>query len=230
MDDGRSLDDNGVVSRREPIAQWWAGIDRRAAIGVGAAAIALALGAAWWRQSTPASLPPPSAGISSHARHPSTTSKSSAAVVVDVVGAVMRPGVVSLPAGARVVDAIDAAGGALTVADVEQLDLAAHAVDGARIYVPRRGEHVDPSLSGGGAPGDPNAGSADGPATPAAPINLNTATQAQLETLPGIGPSLARAIIAERVRRGGFRRVADLGSVRGIGPRRLAELQPLVTV
>lgn len=201
-------------------------IDRRRAVALGLALAVVAGGAAWWRRSTSGALPPlPPAASVSRASEP--TSSSVAPVVVHVAGAVVRSGVVQLPAGARVVDAIDAAGGARRDADVDQLDLAAKVVDGSRIYVPRKGERVPPAPAGSGggsASGSGTGTSSDGP------VNLNTATEAQLDALPGIGPSLAAAIIAERDRRGGFRNVSELGSVRGIGPRRLAELTPLVTV
>ena len=153
-------------------------------------------------------------------------------VVVHVAGAVVRPGVVSLPAGSRVVDAIDAAGGVVILADPHQLDLAAVLIDGTRIYVPLIGERVSPANPGAGVTGV----TAEGVPTPGGVgiatvvVNLNTATQAELETLPGVGPSLARAILAERERLAGFSTVADLKRVRGIGDRRFEQLEPLVTV
>lgn len=158
-----------------------------------------------------------------------TSGTTSSTVVVHVAGAVVRPGVVSLASTARVVDAIDAVGGPRADADPDQLDLAAHVTDGSRIYVPRRGEVVTPA-----APSGPGAGSAvDGtpdPAGPNGPVHLNTATTAELEALPGIGPSLAQAIVAERSRLGGFRRIDDLRRVRGIGDRRFEQLRPLVAL
>ncbi len=202
---------------------WWPP-ERRRLIAVGLAAVGLAIGAAWMRRSAPAALPPPAAPRAVHDSFASTST--TPPVIVHVAGAVLRPGVVTVPFGSRVIDAIDAAGGARADAEIDRLDLAARVVDGTRIYLPRRGETPSVNAAGGdsggvsGAPGDAAAG----------PVNLNSATEVQLETLPGIGPSLAKAIIAERERRGGFRRVEDLGDVRGIGPRRLADLKPLVTV
>jgi competence protein ComEA len=146
-------------------------------------------------------------------------------VTVHVAGAVARPGVVELPGGGRVIDAVEAAGGGLPDADLDRMNLAARLVDGQRVLVQRVGEPP--------APADPSAG----PTTPSggagptgAPISLNTATQEQLETLPGIGPTLAEAIITERDRRGGFRSVNELRDVRGIGDKRFADLEGLVTV
>ena len=146
-------------------------------------------------------------------------------VTVHVAGAVARPGVVELSGGGRVIDAVEAAGGGLPDADLDRMNLAARLVDGQRVLVQRVGEPP--------APADPSAG----PTTPSgdagptgAPISLNTATQEQLETLPGIGPTLAEAIITERDRRGGFRSINELRDVRGIGDKRFADLEGLVTV
>jgi competence protein ComEA len=119
--------------------------------------------------------------------------------------------------------AIDAAGGATTVADLDGLNLAAPVVDGQRIYVPIAGE-VDPVAvpSGPVAGGDPSA--------PDAPIDLNRAGIADLETLPGIGPATAAAIVDDRDRNGPFASVDDLDRVPGIGPAKLGALRDLVTV
>lgn len=143
-------------------------------------------------------------------------------VVVHVAGAVVTPGVVELPAGSRVIDAIEAAGGGTLVADFDQLNLAAKLVDGERVLVPKLGQvaPIDPTT-------DSSAGSSS---ASAGPINLNTATAAQLEELPGIGPALAAAIIDERDRRGGFRSINELREVRGIGEKRFADLRDHVTV
>jgi competence protein ComEA len=145
--------------------------------------------------------------------------------VVHVAGAVARPGVVELPENARVIDAIEAAGGGLPDADLDRLNLAARLVDGQRVLVQRMGDppaSAEPALPGGTGAG------ADG--GPPGLVNVNTATQAELETLPGIGPVLAEAIITERDRRGGFRSVNELREVRGIGDARFADIEALVTV
>jgi competence protein ComEA len=154
-----------------------------------------------------------------------------ATIAVHVAGAVTHPGVVELHAGARVIDAVEAVGGALADGDLDRLNLAAKVTDGERVFVAKVGQ-ADPGAvgDGTGATGgdDPSGGSAGG--ATGGKVNLNTATQAQLEALPGIGPTYAQAILAERQRRGGFTSVNDLRSVHGIGDKRFAELAPLVTV
>lgn len=163
---------------------------------------------------------------------PTTTT---ATVVIHVVGAVRRAGVVSLPADARVEDAIAAVGGAGPRADLARLNLAAHLVDGVRIEVPRRGRPLQPAVADPAAtlPGAAGVGGAAGSGavpSPEAPLSLNAASAAQLELLPGIGPSLAAAIVEERDRLGGFSSVDDLKRVRGIGEQRFADLRELVTL
>jgi competence protein ComEA len=172
---------------------------------------------------------PPTTGDTYYASATTSTTKPSLAIVVDVVGAVRRGGVVRLPAGARVVDAIAAAGGATADADLVRLNLAAPVTDGSRIAVPRIGAPappVDPTaVSGVTTPGTDETG-----ATPGAPVDINTATADQLDTLPGVGPATAAAIISDRKAHGPFRSVNDLGRVRGIGDAKLEQLRPLVTV
>jgi competence protein ComEA len=164
----------------------------------------------------------------------STTSTTTAAIVVDVVGAVHRTGVVILPTGSRVVDAIDAAGGPVAGADLTRLNLAAVLGDGARVAVPLVGQPppaVDPSAVTGAASAtggaiSTGAGAAEG----AAVVNVNTATAEELETLPGVGPATAAAIIRERDANGPFATVDDLDRVRGIGSAKLEQLRDLVAV
>lgn len=141
---------------------------------------------------------------------------------VHAAGALARPGLYRVEAGSRVADLLDAAGGPTPDADVDRLNLASRLDDGQRVYVPRLGETAEAESEGGG--GDPVAGQTSGP------LDLNAATQAQLEELPGVGPSTARAIIEYRKRNGRFRAVEELLEVRGIGPAKFSEIEPLVKV
>ncbi len=149
-------------------------------------------------------------------------------VTVHAAGAVARPGVYVLPGRARVADVVAAAGGTLADADVDQLNLAARLTDAQRVYVPRKGETPPPSASDPAAGGSP--GGATGTTAPAQPLDLNTATAAELDVLPGVGPATAQAIVAHRTEHGRFRSVSDLLSVRGIGPAKLEAIRPLVRV
>jgi competence protein ComEA len=139
-------------------------------------------------------------------------------LVVHVAGAVVAPGVYRLPPSARVADAVDAAGGPAPAADLHRLNLAAPLTDGVQVYVPVAGEPLPAASTGGGA------------AAPAGPLDLNLATAADLEALPGIGPATAKAILDARERIGRFRSVDDLLEVRGIGPAKLEALRDLVVV
>lgn len=147
-----------------------------------------------------------------------------AEVVVHVAGAVARSGVYHLPAGSRVVDAIEAAGGAAAEADVNALNLAQPLVDGQKVLVPQAGE-VAPGGAAGGAAAGP-LGSSGG----SAKVNINAAGLAELETLPGIGPALAQRILDYRAAHGPFRSLEDLKNVSGIGDMRFAELKDYITL
>lgn len=150
----------------------------------------------------------------------SATSAGGSDVVVAVAGRVRRPGLVRLPAGARVADALAAAGGVLPGTDPALLNLARRVTDGELIVVGVTPPPGAPGPPGGAAPG----------AGPAAKVNLNTATAAQLDALPGVGPVLAQRIIDYRERHGGFRSVSDLRQVDGIGDARYEQLKDLVSV
>ncbi|MER7883855.1 ComEA family DNA-binding protein [Streptomyces fimicarius] len=155
----------------------------------------------------------------------------SAQIVVDVSGKVRRPGVRRLPAGSRVADALEAAGGVRAGTDMTGLNRARVLADGEQVVVGLPpGPSAFGAAGGGGAGsvgGDGSAGASGGPA-PSAPLSLNTATAEQLETLPGVGPVLAQHMIDYRTENGGFRSVDELRQVNGIGDRRFADLQPLV--
>ena len=136
-------------------------------------------------------------------------------IVVDVVGAVRRPGLYHLPRGARVADVVARAGGLTRHAERAGVNLAAPLADGEQVVVAARGAPA-------GAPGQPAA------AGPAAPVSLSTATAEQLDTLPGVGPVTAQKIVAYRQEHGPFTSVAQLDAIPGIGPARLDELRGLV--
>ena len=148
-------------------------------------------------------------------------------VVVHVVGQVARPGLVRLPSGSRVDDALAAAGGATPEADLTRVNLARVLVDGEQVAVPRPGEALPASSGAGGGAGPGSTGSAD---APAAPVNLNTASLSDLDGLPGIGPVLAQRILDWRQANGRFSSADELGEVAGIGDTLLERLRPLVRV
>jgi len=138
-------------------------------------------------------------------------------LVVDVVGAVERPGLYRLPAGSRVADAVTRAGGFARKAAEDQVNLAAPVSDGEQVVVPARG-------AGGAMP----SGGAAGAGGPSGPIHLNTATVEQLDALPGVGPVTAQKIVDYRTEHGAFTSVDELDGVSGIGPARLDQLRKLV--
>jgi competence protein ComEA len=163
-----------------------------------------------------------------------------ATITVYVSGAVARPDVYTLAAGARVQDAISAAGGALIQADLDGLNLAQRLADEAHIVIGRRDEGTKSSVQQPAAgieamPNAPAAGQsgsqAAGPEpTPSAPIDINTATAAQLEALPSVGPSLAARIVADRAKYGPYRSIEDLTRVTGIKEGILSKIRPYITV
>ncbi len=184
-----------------------------------------------------------------------------ATVRVHVAGAVNNPGVYTLPAQGRAVDAIAAASGAAADADLDRVNLAGALSDGVQIYVPHRGETAAPAqiqpnggtanagqgtaANGASQNGTAQNGAAQSGAQPqpartltasgsaqkgSTPVNINTATAEELQSLPRIGPAMAQRIIAWREAHGGFRSVDELDAVPGIGPSMLENLRPLVTV
>lgn len=196
----------------------------------GVAGTVLTVVVAWWMLRTPSapieqSLPRATARTTTATGStPSdaavTSPTSPVTLVVQAAGAIVRPGVYRLPDGARVIDLIDAAGGATADADTQLVALAAPLTDGIRVYVPKVGEPAPPPISATG-------GAAGGPV---APIDLNAATAEQLDALPGVGPATAAAIVAHRQEIGRYTTVDELLGVRGIGPAKLDALRSFVTV
>ena len=166
--------------------------------------------------------PSPSAPTASDTATPATPSvgemaDTASTVVVSVVGLVARPGLVTLPAGSRVADAVEAAGGPLPEADPASVNLAAVVADGQQIAVGVPGAAPSPAGTAGGT-------------VPGGPVNLNTATVSDLDALPGIGPVLAQRIVSYRDQQGRFTSVEQLDDVPGIGPSIYDQLKTLVTV
>jgi competence protein ComEA len=138
-------------------------------------------------------------------------------LVVDVAGAVRRPGLYRLPGGSRIADAVARAGGMSRQAAAASVNLAAPLADGEQVLVPS-------STAGGSAPA-----AAGGAASPSAPVDLNSATVEQLDALPGVGPVTAQKIVDYRTEHGPFTSVDDLDAIPGIGPARIENLRGLVT-
>jgi len=173
-------------------------------------------GLAYMRARPASALAAPTGGAASTASPAAATSAANT-IVVDVVGAVHKPGVYDFPQGARVIDAVRAAGGLLPDAESQAINLARPLVDGEQIVVPKKGE----------APVGAAAGSAQ---QPGGKLNINSATESDFDTLPGIGPVLAQKIVAYRDQHGPFHTIQDLMKVSGVGPKKFDSLQDLITV
>ena len=156
--------------------------------------------------------------VSAEAAPFASPTQSPVSIIVDVAGWVRRPGVYEFASGDRVIDAVNRAGGARNGADLTTLNLAAPLTDGTQIVVPKPGAT---------APGGTGSTSSTGGATI---LNINTASETDLETLPGVGPVTAAAIIDYRTQNGPFTSVDDLIDVSGIGPSTLEQVRPFVTV
>ena len=212
------------------------------ALGI-VAVVVVAAGVAWWLLRPP---PPPieaalplatGTSITPDPSAPDPTASTTATAPVELVvqsaGAIASPGVYRLPPGARVDDLVAASGGLTGDADVDRVNLASLVGDGERVWFPRRGDEAPPEVvaGAGGGGGAPAGGAAPpGPAAAPAMVNLNTATAAELDTLPGVGPATATAILAYREEHGSFAAVDDLLEVRGIGDAKLEQIRPLATV
>ena len=172
----------------------------------------------------------PGSGVDSHDRESDGSSHKASAeleVYVDVDGAVVSPGVYRLKDGARVSQAIDAAGGLTAEADVTGLNRASKVADGQKIYVPKVGEQQAAAAVGGA---ESSAATTPGAGPSSGLVNINTASAAELQTLSGIGASMAQSIIDERTQNGAFASVDDLMRVSGIGEKKLAKIKDCICV
>ena len=228
------------------VADWWRWLGWKRLV-VGALALPVAAVVVWWFVQLPA--PPIENFIPTAATSPSVSSElpgylpsdllldgadsqrgvESLRIAVHVVGAVQQPGVYHLAAGSRGDDAVRLAGGATSQADLKQVNLAAVLVDGQQLWIPRIGERIVPNTLPITLPNAAPSNAVPSTGVPAL-VDINQATVADLDRLPGIGPSTARAIVDHRTRNGPFASVDDLLAVRGIGPAKLAELRALVRV
>jgi len=226
-------DDRPALLRPQPPLTWRDRLEHLAdatgttpkRIVLGAAGAALAVGVGIWLLRPPddppeAALPYASTTLASPATTASTLPE---LLIVHVAGAVVAPGLHELPSGSRVADAIAAAGGLTPEADAARINLAGPVTDGQRVYVLAVGEQ-EPAVAVG-APG-----TAGSDASPAGPVNLNTADAEALDALPGIGPATAASIIEHRGKIGAFTSVEQLLDVPGIGDAKLEALRDLVTV
>jgi competence protein ComEA len=174
----------------------------------------------WSRGGAPAVAPPAvapeSEATSAGAQQGDASSGAPATLYVHVAGAVRRPGLYELPGGSRVADALEVARGALPRADLDLINLAEAVTDGVQVYVPRRGEAAGPS-------------STSSPASDSTVVDINSADQTALETIPGIGPVKAAAILEYRESAGRFESVEELLEVTGIGPATLESMRAHVT-
>ena len=200
--------------------------NRRRDVWVVAAFVAVVAAGAlvvWSRSGAPVVAPPAVASsqandASTHSAQPTVRSEASATLYIHVAGAVRRPGLYEVPEGSRVADALDVARGPLRRADLDVINLAEIVADGTQIYVPRRGESAVAGGVGGSAssPGGPDL------------VDINSADQPALETIPGIGPVKAAAIIEYRESSGPFESVEELIEVTGIGPATLESMRAYV--
>jgi competence protein ComEA len=244
-DDREGTEAFGGLHRPAPPATW---SERLAALGdavglgvtpmrvVAGLVVAVALGLVGYvvLRPGPADLPEESLPFADPATESGPGSAESTTTVATTVlahaaGAVVSPGVYSLPAGSRIADLVAAAGGPAADADLNRVNLAAVVEDGQQVYVPRVGETA-PGGAAGASAGGGGDGAGAGGAGDGEPIDINTATADVLDELPGVGPAIAQAIVSYRDEHGPFGSVDDLVDVPGIGDAKLAQLRDLVTV
>ena len=181
----------------------------------------------------PLVLAPPSPASSSSPEAVAASPSPAAELLVYVCGAVRSPGVVRVPDGARVADALALAGGPGAKAELAAVNLAAKVVDGQQIVVPERGATAPAGASGGSSAAAAGSASALGggsTSAPGAPVNINTASLEELDALDGVGPSTAQKIIDYRTANGPFATIDDIKNVSGIGDAKFAAMKDAITV
>jgi competence protein ComEA len=172
-------------------------------------------GLAYLRARPASALPPPSRAAATAS--PAAAASAANTILIDIVGAVHKPGVYDFPQGARVIDAVRAAGGFTPDAEPQAINLARPLVDGEQIVVLKKGEA--PAMAAGGSAQQPGG-----------KLNINSATESDFDGLPGIGPVLAQKIVAYREQHGPFHSIQDLMKVSGVGPKKFDSLKDLITV
>ena len=185
--------------------------DNRLVLMLVAGAVALSL--LVWSRGPAARVAPPARAVALPTASPSTAET----LIVHIAGRVRHPGLYEFPVGARIADAIETAGGALRSADLDALNLAEELADGIQVNVPARGQAPAALSSTASTPG-------------ATAVPLNSADAAALETIPGVGPVTASAILVHRDQVGGFESIEELLDVDGIGPATLEAIRPYVTL
>jgi competence protein ComEA len=190
--------------------------------------VVIAVGAAllMWVRGAPAQIAPPATEPASFASPAAAVVSPTAGLLyVDVSGAVRKPGLYRLPAGSRVADAIEAAGGPARHADLEPLNLAEPLTDGVKVDVAGKGDAATAPVASAGSVAT---GAVPSPSVPV--VNINTADEPTLELIPGVGPVTANAILAYRNRIGRFSAIEQLLEVNGIGPATIENIRPYISI
>lgn len=218
---------NDAIERLIRLARYWVAFVGVRRIAGGVVGVACCAGVAWFvlrPTPTPVDLVMPRATVAV------STPTVGSEVVVHVTGAVRRPGVYTVPASSRIIDALDAAGGASASADLERINLAQTVTDAEQIHIPRRLASAPRATVAPRLRPRPRTTSPTTTVAARRLVNINTATAAQLESLTGVGPALAKSIVTFRSQKGPFAKVDDLLNVPGIGPSKLSAMRDEVTV
>jgi competence protein ComEA len=195
--------------------------------------VAVTLSLFLWSRQAPAEIAPPATSAAPAVQAPAVAASASPTagfIYVDVSGAVLRPGLYRLDAGARVADAIQAAGGPAARADLNLLNLAQPLSDGVKVEVGRKGAGAPPGETAAATPASSGMAYGASPSPSLPVVNINTADEPTLELIPGVGPVTATAILAYRDRIGRFSSIEQLLDVDGIGPATVENIRPYITL